>query len=296
MPWAAESLGSSWSALLTLDGGGAVWLACKVEAGEDEVGGDVGVELERGLGFGAGVGGVAAVFADLGEAGVGGGAGGVGGEGGLELLFGFGDEALGEVVAAELGVLGGLFGRRKRGHADGAHLVELEGGLAEGGFGVGAADALEWGRSRRSPAVACAWRWGDVSARGDVRFEFGGFGVGGAELEGLVDFALGSGEVASAEQGDGEVVVVVGVVGIGGEARWKRANGVVALAAGGDGLVVDDFGEGEAAGDEGEGGLGFGVFGGVEAGEAEVEVASRARRSVGGILARVAAADRSRAG
>ncbi len=45
----------------------------------------------------------------------------------------------------------------------------------------------------------------------------------------------------------------------------------MALAAGGDGLVVDDFGERQAAGDEGEGGFGFGVFCGVEAGEADVE-------------------------
>ena len=71
-------------------------------------------------------------------------AGGVGGDGGLELLFGLGDQALGEVVVAELGVLCGLFGGRQRGQADGAHLVELEGGLAEGSLGVGSADALEW--------------------------------------------------------------------------------------------------------------------------------------------------------
>ena len=77
------------------------------------------------------------------EAGVGFGAGGVGGDGGLELLLGFGDEALSEIVVAELGVLRGVLGFGEGGHAEGAHLVELEGGLAEGGFGVGAADAFE---------------------------------------------------------------------------------------------------------------------------------------------------------
>ena len=87
--------------------------------------------------------GVAAAFAHLGETGVGGGTGGIGGDGGLELLFGLGNQALGEIVVTELGVLCGLFGGGKRGHADGAHLVELEGGLAERGFGVGAANALE---------------------------------------------------------------------------------------------------------------------------------------------------------
>ncbi len=73
-------------------------------------------------------------------------------------------------------------------------------------------------------------RRGDGLAGGDAGFEFGGFGVGGAELEGLVDFALGSGEVAAAEEGDGEVVVVVGVVGVGGggaleERRRRRGPG-----------------------------------------------------------------------
>ena len=37
--------------------------------------------------------------------------------------------------------LSGLLGGGERGHADGAHLVELEGDLAEGGLGPGAADA-----------------------------------------------------------------------------------------------------------------------------------------------------------
>ena len=71
------------------------------------------------------------------------GAGGVGGDGGLELLLGLGDEALGEIVVAGLGVLGGLLGGRQIGDAHGAHLVELEGCLPEGGLGVGSADAFE---------------------------------------------------------------------------------------------------------------------------------------------------------
>ena len=65
--------------------------------------------------------------------------------------------------------------------------------------------------------------------------------------------------------------MVVGVVGVGGGGALEERDSVVALAAGGDGLVVDDLGQGQAAGDEGEGGFGFGVLCGVEAGEAEVE-------------------------
>ncbi len=92
--------------------------------------------------------------------------------GGLELLFGFGDQALGEVFVAELGVLRGLLGGRKRGHASGAHLVELEGGLAEGGFGVGAADALE-GREVGGAGGCLVWLTGlEVFAGSDMRPEF----------------------------------------------------------------------------------------------------------------------------
>jgi hypothetical protein len=105
-----------------------------------------------------------------------------------------------------------------------------------------------------------------VAAGADGGFEFGGFGVGGAELEGLVHFALGSGEVASAEQGYCDVVVVVGVVGIGDGGALKEGDGVTTLAAGGDGLIVDDLGQGETACDEGEGRLGFCVFRSVETG------------------------------
>ena len=96
---------------------------------------------------------------------------------------------------------------------------------------------------------------------GDAGFELGGFGVGGLELEGLVDLALGSGEVSLAEEGDGEVVVVVGVVGVGCGGALEEGDGVVSLAAGGDALIVDDFGKRKTAGDEGEGGLGVGVLG-----------------------------------
>src|SRR6266851_3015170 len=102
-------------------------------------------------------------------------------------------------------------------------------------------------------------------------FQLGGFGVGGLQLEGLVDLSLGSGEVSAAEEGDGKVVVVARVVGVGGGGALEQGDGVVTLTAGGYGLIIDDLGEGEAAGNELEGGLRFGVPGGVEAGEAEVE-------------------------
>ena len=52
--------------------------------------------------------------------------GGVGvcSRGGEELLLGFGNEALGEIVLTKLDVLGGLFGRGKGGYAQGAYLIE----------------------------------------------------------------------------------------------------------------------------------------------------------------------------
>src|SRR6266851_7965645 len=111
----------------------------------------------------------------------------------------------------------------------------------------------------------------DGFARGDEGFQLGGFGVGGLQLEGLANLSLGSGEVSAAEEGDGEVVVVARVVGVGGGGALEQGYGVVTLTAGGYGLIIDDLGEGEAAGNELEGGLRFGVPGGVEAGEAAVE-------------------------
>ena len=109
-------------------------------------------------------------------------------------------------------------------------------------------------KSEEAAVVAAALCGGcDVSTGADAGLELCRFGVGGAKLQGQVDLALGSGEVASAQQGDGEVVVIVRVVGIGGGGALKERNGIVALAAGGDGLIVDDFGKGKSAGDEGEG-------------------------------------------
>ncbi len=101
------------------------------------------MQVDRGLGLGASVGWASAAFAHLGETGVGGGTGGIGSDGGLELLFGLGDQALGEVVMAELGVLCGLLCGGKRGQTGGAHLVELEGCLAERSLGIGSANAFE---------------------------------------------------------------------------------------------------------------------------------------------------------
>ena len=63
---------------------------------------------------------------------------------------------------------------------------------------------------------ACGRSGGDVAACADVGLQLCRFGVFGAKLQGEIDFALGSGEVAPAQEGDGEVVVVVRVVGVGG--------------------------------------------------------------------------------
>ena len=67
-------VGSMWRALETSEAEAASFSSREVDAGEDEVGGGVGVEFDGGLGFGAGFVGGGALFADLGEAGVGGGA------------------------------------------------------------------------------------------------------------------------------------------------------------------------------------------------------------------------------
>ncbi len=214
---------------------------------------------------------------------MGGGAVGVGGEGGLELALGLGDEALAEVLAAELGVLIGLLGGREGGKAEGADLVELEGGLAEGGLGVGAADAF--GRLEAVGGDAVGERSsGELEGGGDAGVELDGLGVGGAELESGVELVEGAWGVAAVEQGDGEVVVVVGVVGVCGEDTLEEGDGVLALTAGGDGLIVDYLGKRKAGGDEGEGSLGLGVLGGVEAGEAAVEAGLEGEAVVGGDL------------
>ena len=80
--------------------GGGELVVLEIEAREDQVGGDVGRQLERGLGLCAGFAGRSAALAHLGDAGVGGGVAGVRGERGVELLLGLRDEALGEVVGA----------------------------------------------------------------------------------------------------------------------------------------------------------------------------------------------------
>ena len=92
----------------------------------------------------------------------------------------------------------------------------------------------------------------------DICPQLHGLCVGGAEIEGCVDFALGSGKVSSAQQSNGKVVMVVSVVGIGGGGALKESDSIVALPAGGDCLVVHDFGERQAAGNKGEGGFCFG--------------------------------------
>ena len=200
----------------------------------------------------------------------------------MKLLFRLEDEALGEKVVAELGVLGCAFCGWKRGHAEGPDLVELEGGLTEGGFGVGAADAFEGFEVCGGGGGAGFVGWREGFAGEDEGVQLAGIAVGGAELEGYLDLALGVGEVGAAQEGDGYVVVVVGVLGVGGRGALEEGCGIATLTAGGYGLVVDDLGEGETGGDEGEGVLGLLVAGGVEAGETEVE-AGLEGAAVGGV-------------
>ena len=59
--------------------------------------------------------------------------------------------------------------------------------------------------------------------------EFGGLGIVGVELERSLDLARGSGDVALTEESYGEIEVVVGVVGIGGDDLLEEWRGVLAL-------------------------------------------------------------------
>ena len=219
----------------------------------------MGCELEGGLGFGAGVVGGAAALADLGDAGVGGGVVGVGGEGGVELLLGFGDEALGEVLRRRVGSIATA---RSAGGSAAIWMARIWSSW-KATWRKEASDQVRRMRvvGSKPSAPMMDFRlvvepWVDCEA-GE---EFGGFGVVGVELERGLDLARGAGDVAAAEQGDGEVEVVVGVVGVGGDDLLEERDGVLALAAVGDALVVDDFGQRQAAGDEGEGGSASAYF------------------------------------
>ena len=58
MPCAAEFLGSSLERVADIGGGSGELVGLEIEAGEDKVGGGVGLEVEGALGFGAGVDGL----------------------------------------------------------------------------------------------------------------------------------------------------------------------------------------------------------------------------------------------
>ena len=90
-------------------------------------------------------------------------------------------------------------------------------------------------------------------------------------LEAAVELGEGFGFLALAEEADGEVEVVVGVVGVCGGGLAVEGDGVFAAAAEGDALVVDDFRQGQDAGDGGEGFFGVLVVAAEELGEAAVE-------------------------
>ena len=66
--------------------------------------------------------------------------------------------------------------------------------------------------------------------------------------------------------------MVVGIAGIGVGGTEEEGEGIFRLAIECYALIVDYLWQGQAGGDEGEGGFGLGVFGAVEAGKAEVEV------------------------
>ena len=104
-----------------------------------------------------------------------------------------------------------------------------------------------------------------------ARKQFGGLWVVPVQLQGLLHLARGSGDVAAAQQRDGQVEVVVGVVGVDCNHLYEERRGVLALAAGGDALIVDHLGQRQAGGDEGEGGGGLGVSRDVEARQPAIE-------------------------
>ena len=200
----------------------------------------------------------------------------IGGESELEVGFGLWEEALVEGVAAEGGVFGGLLCGGERGHADSAHAGELEGGLAIAGFRVGAANSFDGTEAlgvRR-------WKFGVGGGRFEKALQPKSLVVVGLEFERLTDLVHGGGGVSTTEEGQSKVVVKVFVGGVKGGCSLEQRNGVFALAAEGNALVVDDFGKGKAIGYEGEGGLCCRVVGGVEAGKTEVEAGFQGERIV----------------
>src|ERR1019366_6371538 len=77
--------------------------------------------------------------------------------------------------------------------------------------------------------------------------------------------AVSTSRVAAAEQCDGQVEVVVGVVRVGRNYLLEEWSGVLALAALGHALIVHHLGQRQAAGDKGEGRRRLRGLGGVEA-------------------------------
>ena len=112
-------------------------------------------------------------------------------------------------------------------------------------------DAAEHPRLRR-PRIARLYRlqWEEAQKAHVLLYPEGMIQLNGSAGEILrrcdgertLGFPGGAGDIAVGEQGDGEVEVVVGVVGIGGGDLLEEGDGVLALTAGGDTLIVDYLG------------------------------------------------------
>ena len=83
----------------------------------------------------------------------------------------------------------------------------------------------------------------------------------GLSLSAASDLALGAGEVTAAVEGDSEVVVVVGVVGVGVRGALEERGAILVLAGEATPWSLTTSGKWQARGDEGEGVGGVGVLG-----------------------------------
>ncbi len=116
--------------------------------------------------------------------------------------------------------------------------------------------------------------------------ELAGLGVIGTAAQGLAELALGSGDVSLAVERDGEIEVIVGVGGIGGDGFFEVIGGVALVAAAvfGGSDIVEDLGERDALGSGFEGGGSLVEVSEMVFAEAEEEVGFGRGGVVGGNL------------
>jgi hypothetical protein len=141
-------------------------------------------------------------------------------------------------LAASFSALLGL----ERGQARFIHLVKHLRGLAEGDGIEAAGDAFQRiGRARPRIGIRCRLARRRVLP---LVFQSLSFAVVGAQLQACAPVrSMRFGRHSMALEADGEIEVVVGGVGVGGNGLAKQRRSVVALTAHGDTLIVDHLGQ-----------------------------------------------------